>query len=298
MQPDGHHLARALFGLLVSVARIVLDGRSRRSGRSSSQQVLPSRQRHRSARCTPSLANARHRTVGRPDGPDGHRRRRPRPHADRCSAHPSVKIGSDDDGGKQSVQLEPGQKSWFTCAAQSRQINALLPTTSCPASPSFRPQKGAGIDDPSPSDIARNPKGHHEPKASHRCGDCRGSRGGERRGRALPIDGSLKGRLPKRPQLVAYAGSPCVRRQIGERAPVLSCRRDHWINGPLGVGQTAVNRPPGHCVSLMAEHYDGYALSRPTTTRASPRLSVASRLAARLWLGATNLQARNTRSLP
>ena len=29
-------------------------------------------------------------------------------------------------------------------------------------------------------------------------------------------------RLPKRPQLVAYAGSPGVRRQIGERLPVLS----------------------------------------------------------------------------
>jgi hypothetical protein len=69
------------------------------------------------------------------------------------------------------------------------------------------------------------------------------------------------GRLPKRPQLVAYAGSPCVRREIGERAPVLSCCRDHWINGPFGVGKAAVNLPPGHCVSLMAEHYDGYALS-------------------------------------
>jgi len=28
MQPDGHHLARALFGLLVFVVRIVLDGRA------------------------------------------------------------------------------------------------------------------------------------------------------------------------------------------------------------------------------------------------------------------------------
>jgi 1-deoxyxylulose-5-phosphate synthase len=44
----------------------------------------------------------------------------------------------------------------------------------------------------------------------------------------------------------------------------------------------------------MAEHYDGYALSRPTTTRASPRLSVASRWSVSLvgapayGFGATN----------
>ena len=62
------------------------------------------------------------------------------PGGDRCSAHPSVIAGSDDGGGA-AVQLEPGLKSWFTCAAQSRQINALMPTTSRPASPSFRPQK-------------------------------------------------------------------------------------------------------------------------------------------------------------
>jgi hypothetical protein len=52
------------------------------------KQALSSRLRHRSARCTPSFANARHRTVGRPDGPDGHHRRRPRPHAD-----PSAGLG-------------------------------------------------------------------------------------------------------------------------------------------------------------------------------------------------------------
>ena len=36
-------------------------------------------------------------------------------------------------------------------------------------------------------------------------------------------------------------------------------------NGRFGTGNTAVNLPTGHCVSLMAEHYDGYALSRPIT---------------------------------
>jgi hypothetical protein len=46
------------------------------------------------------------------------------------------------------------------------------------------------------------------------------------------------GRLPKRPQLVAYAGSPGVGRQIDERPPVLSCRRDHWTNAAIRGGES------------------------------------------------------------
>jgi hypothetical protein len=51
--------------------------------------------------------------------------------------------------------------------------------------------------------------------------------------RPCPLTDPRADRPPKRPQLVGFARRASLDR---ERPPVLSCRRDHWINGPFGSG--------------------------------------------------------------